>query len=136
MRLNIIIILITLSYTCVSQNNCHLSIEYKAITRGRSLSIIIDSNKCLYNDNQINKNLIPTKEQWTAICFELDKIPLSKLKKLKSSSNRSHTDAAMQASLHVTKGNKSYFSSTFDHGNPPKEIAVLIHLLFSIVEQN
>ena len=59
-------------------------------------------------------------------------IDLDAMRKLVPPSTESHTDRAMIGSLSINKNGKYYKSSTFDHGNPPKEIKELIDALFEL----
>lgn len=127
-------ILLSIAFVSFSQTKSKTIMVYEAVTRGSSMQIKLIGNQVYYTDNVSNKEINISNNEIEIIEKELSSIKLSKLHKLKAPSSKSHTDAALQATLTITYKSKSYQSAIFDHGNPPIEIKKLIDLLFKYTE--
>lgn len=119
---------------CSAQTKDSISIEYKAVTRGSQISLIANSEELIYTSYDKNLELKISEHQWNEITALVLDIDLEAMKKLVPPSTESHTDRAMIGSLSIGKNGKYYESSTFDHGNPPKEIKELVDALFELVD--
>ena len=131
-----LIILLLLSSSCSAQKNNTLTINYEAYTRGNSVKIDVDSKQLIYSNFEGEKVYTITDEQWKAIQKSIDNIDLNSIKDLKAPSTKSHTDAALIASIKIKNDDKTYESATFDHGNPPEKLKKLIDILFEIAKIN
>ena len=60
--------------------------------------------------------------EWNSLLKSLETVNLEGLNEIKPPSVRHQFDGAPIANLKVIRGNKTYQSSSFDHGNPPQEI--------------
>ncbi|MDC9721417.1 MAG: hypothetical protein PSN34_01420 [Urechidicola sp.] len=119
---------------CSAQTKDSISIEYKAVTRGSQISLIANSNEIIYTSYDKNLDIELFKHQWNEIRDLVLSIDLDSMQKLIPPSTESHLDKAMIGSLLINKNGKIYESSTFDHGNPPKEIKELIDALFELAD--
>lgn len=127
--------------SCGTQKNALMesadySFRYESFTRGHRQIIEINSEKTHIESTakQIDTVLITPKENWKTLVTEANKIDLSTLATLKAPSKKHMFDGAAAASLLVTKANTTYQSASFDHGNPPKEIADLINTITALEE--
>ena len=118
----------------VSVQDESLRIEYTAITRGayKYLEVIDEKINVKRSHSDKGTNIDCLKDQWSKIVFLSNKVSLENLSKLEAPSKASHYDGALAATLKVTKDGKTYETSTFDHGNPPKEIKPLVDYILSL----
>lgn len=107
-----------------------ITIEYQAMTRGSNREVILKKDAMEVRDvagsSTLSKATI-TVEQWNDIIKELDKVELNKIAELKAPTNKRFYDGAMIATLTVKTKDTTYRSSSFDHGNPPAEIAEVVN---------
>lgn len=112
------------------------ALEYSATSRGIYKKFIIDKN----NISTLQKrDGTPTKKtcdekNWNAIINQLNNIKIENISTLKAPSKKFQFDGAAIARLKITKGDETYETPPFDHGNPPKEIAKLVKEILSISE--
>lgn len=111
-----------------------LQIAYTAITRGAYKHLEVSEGIIRVKKSHADKGSIVncTKEQWGRLLSLSKDINLQGLSKLEAPSKASHYDGAMAATLKVTKDGKIYETSTFDHGNPPKEIKELVDYILTV----
>lgn len=112
----------------------NLKLDYQAYTRGSSVKIIVDSKKLTFTNFEGEKTYSLSDKNWKEIQNIVKKIDLNSIKSIKAPSTKSHTDAALIASIKITKSEKVYESSIFDHGNPPKVLKELVDKLFELAE--
>lgn len=135
-----IVLVLVACIGCASQSSLkkqedNITVEYRAMTRGRSVElkvtkVSISGNSKGRVESELNK---PTPEKdWHIVIAELEKINLDKLMEIQPPSKKHQYDGAMAASVTVTIGDKTYRSATFDHGNPPTEIATLVNKLTTL----
>ncbi|SFN23164.1 hypothetical protein SAMN05421594_1679 [Chryseobacterium oleae] len=67
---------------------------------------------------------------WESIVKQAELIDLDKIASLKSPSEGRFGDRAFASTILITSGGKTYESSTFDSGVPPKELESLYRELF------
>ena len=106
-----------------------LSFEYEAMTRGAYKKVVVTQESIVTIKDREIKDVVSkaiTKGDWDKLAAAAAKLDLDGLETLKAPSNKNHADAALAANLKVMKDGKTYSSSTFDHGNPPAEIAPLV----------
>ena len=112
-----------------------MTISYTAQTRGTFQNVTVSQQQVTVNNSR-GKNPKVTypcsKEDWNEITRLLSNIDTSKLKDLKAPSAKSHYDGALAATLKLTMEGKEMTSPTFDHGNPPSEVAQLVNKLLSM----
>jgi septum formation inhibitor MinC len=110
-----------------SQNDID-SISYEAHTRGRSVTIFVSDNQLIYN----NQNITITINNWGTLLSLIEDIRLEDISLLEAPSEERFRDATMSAELKIITSKKTYTSTQFDHGNPPKEIAKLVKEILSL----
>ena len=125
------LLIIVIFSTCNAQEGFNDSIEinYIAQTRGSYLNITIINDSLNLKSSESNKTLILSKKQREEIQDEVSKINLSEISDLEAPSNRRYTDGALSAKFSIKKAQQTFFSSNFDHENPPKELKPLYDLL-------
>ena len=105
-------------------------IEYTANTRGFYQNITIkDQLVSVSKDRNNNDKAISTKisdADWTALINDFKELKLETLKDLKAPTEKRFYDGAAIANLKITYKDKSYETTSFDHGFPPKEIKKLV----------
>ena len=110
-------------------------IEYKAITRGYSKYIILQKDSLRYfENNRETRSLIITKKIKNTLNGFLEKLNLTSLHQLKSTSEKHQYDGAMYTTIEVIWDNKTYKSVGFDDDNPPKELIPFLHYLVALVK--
>lgn len=132
---NSILLLLVLN-SCSAQKNNTLILNYEAHTRGNSVIIRVDFKKLTFTNFEGEKVYVLSDKNWKEIQNIVEKIDLNSIKDLKAPSTKSHTDAALIASLKITKSDKVFESSTFDHGNPPTKLKELVDKLFELAQLN
>lgn len=119
----------------VDQSASKLSFEYEAATRGAYKKVVVtqDSIVTIQDRNMTDVVSKPiTKGDWNKLMAVAESVNLDALSSLKAPSNKNHADAALAANLKVIKDGKTYGSTTFDHGNPPAEIAPLVNKIIAM----
>ena len=105
-------------------------IEYTANTRGFYQNITIkDQLVSVSKDRNNNDKAISTKisdADWAALINDFKELKLETLKDLKAPTEIRFYDGAAIANLKITYKDKSYETTSFDHGFPPKEIKKLV----------
>jgi PBP1b-binding outer membrane lipoprotein LpoB len=131
------------SSTKTAQNNATdtksaangISFEYEASTRGAYKKVVVTKDSIVTIQDRSMKDMVskPTpKGDWDRLTAFAEKVNLEGLEALKAPSNKNHADAALAANLKVIKDGKTYGSTTFDHGNPPAEIAPLVNRIIAM----
>ncbi|WP_341215091.1 hypothetical protein [uncultured Wocania sp.] len=117
-------------------NQDAISLEYTTQTRGAYKCIVINKKQV----STINKHGVkPNKKtcsegDWSKLITVLKKIDIENIPNLKAPSEDRFFDGAAIANLKITYYGSVYESQSFDHGNPPKEIAILVKEILSISE--
>lgn len=121
-----------LNFSCLDikkQEANTIEIEYKAMTRGRSISIVYKSETINFKSNTEKKSILLKENEMNRIKNTVLKINLTEIENLNAPSNLRFTDGALIANFKIIKNNKEYLSSEFDHNNPPKELEQIFELL-------
>ncbi|MFV0565467.1 MAG: hypothetical protein ACK5NB_06515 [Flavobacteriaceae bacterium] len=114
------------------ENENVLSFEYSAVSRGFSKHIKIN-DKAITVQNSILKKACPQND-WNRL-VELSKtIPVETIASLEAPSKKRFFDGAAIANLTLFYNDSIYKTPSFDHGNPPAEIAELVKEILSISE--
>lgn len=112
------------------------NIEYVASSRGTYKQIIINkkniSTVTKRGGKPTNKNC--STEDWERIAKIFKSIEVERISELEPPSKAFQFDGAAIARLKITMDGKDYETQSFDHGNPPKEIAELVKEILSISE--
>jgi len=109
-------------------------IEIKEQTRGtdRLITFIPNSKTISLNGSVSVSALSPL--DWANIVKQIEVIDLDKIASLKSPSEGRFTDRALISSVLITVDGKTYESSSFDAGIPPKELENLYKELFKDIK--
>ncbi len=106
-------------------------IELKEQTRGTNRIITFEPT---FFNTFLNGNTTKTElstVDWENIVKEASLIDLSKISTYKSPTTKRFSDGALSSTIVITLAGKTYESSTFDAGIPPKELEGLYLLLRS-----
>ncbi len=109
-------------------------IIYKAHTRGTAIEIRVEENTIKYQKNGKELEFKLSEEEIGRLEELIKKINLNDIEVLKSPTNRRYSDGALIANFIIEVGKKEYSSSTFDAGNPPKELKKLEDVLTELVK--
>ncbi|WP_330444042.1 hypothetical protein [Flavobacterium sp. C4GT6] len=102
-----------------------ISFEYEAITRGSYKKVIVKQDTVITIKDRDLKDVVTAglkNGEWNSLLKSLEGVNLEGLNKIKVPSVNHQVDAAPIANLKVIRGDKTYQSKSFDHGNPPQEI--------------
>ena len=139
MKLLILLLSIALTQKSCNESNINqdeLSMEYVLSSRGLFKQINID-NKTVYTINKRDGNAIEkicTDTDWNKLLIHLKNIDIEHISKLEAPSKNFQFDGTAMARLTITSQGKTYESQSFDHGNPPEEISILVKEILSIGE--
>ncbi len=75
-------------------------------------------------------------EDWEELVDCFNKMELDSLSKLKAPTEKRFHDGAAIANLKITVKDKTYETTSFDHGFPPKEIKKFVDKINSFAKQN
>jgi hypothetical protein len=112
-----------------------LSFEYVAQTRGSYKKVIVTKDSIVTIKDHAMKDVVNksiSKNDWNQLVTALGKINLEGLKDVAAPSKKHQFDGALSANLKVIKDGKEYTSTTFDHMNPPAEIAPVVNKIIAI----
>lgn len=112
-----------------------LSFEYIASTRGVYKKVVVTSDSIVAIRDHSMKNVTTKsidKSDWNQLAVAADKVNLDGLDSVKAPSTKHQFDGALAANLKLIKDGKEYTSTTFDHGNPPTEIAAIVRKIIAI----
>lgn len=117
-------------------NQDHITIEYTASSRGTYKQIIIN-NKTVSKTDKRGKKPIQTncsEIMWNKIMETLKTIDFENIPNLEAPSKKFQFDGAPLANLKLFYGDTVYVSKPFDHGNPHKDIELLIKDILSMTK--
>lgn len=111
-------------------------IEYEAHSRGYYQHIVITKNQISISKQRTQSAIVKksNEDTWKTFTDILKKIDIENIQNLKAPSENRFFDGAAIANLKITIDGKTYETPSFDHGNPPKEIAQLVKEMLSISE--
>lgn len=110
-------------------NGSGLSFEYEASTRGAYKKVVVTQDSIITIKDRDMKDVVSkplAKGDWDKLSAIAEKVNPEGLKDIKAPSVKHQFDGALMANLKLVKDGKEYKSVTFDHGNPPAEIAPLV----------
>lgn len=122
-----------------SQRNINqdlVSIEYAAFSRGYYKQITINKKEVLVTSQRgAEPKVMPcTEHDWQTLIADLKTVDIENISNLKAPSDRRLFDGAAIAQLNIAYKDTIYESTSFDHGNPPKEIEAVVKEIISISE--
>ena len=114
-------------------------IEYTANTRGFYQKITVkDQMVTVSKDRDGNDKPVSVKisdADWNELVNCFKKVELDSLAKLKAPTEKRFYDGAAIADLKITYKDKTYESTSFDHGFPPKEIKKFVNRITSFAKK-
>ena len=114
-------------------------IEYTANTRGFYQKITVkDQMVTVSKDRDGNDKPVPVKisdADWNELVNCFKKVKLDSLAKLKAPTEKRFYDGAAIADLKITYKDKTYESTSFDHGFPPKEIKKFVNRITAFAKK-
>ncbi|WGH74898.1 hypothetical protein P8625_12550 [Tenacibaculum tangerinum] len=130
----IVPIVFLLMMNCAAQNNIKEfdKIVYEAQTRGSLVQLVLEGHKLSYKTYQKEGTKKVTKKQLEEAKSIVNELNLEEISTLKAPTEKRITDGALHAEFTIKIGDKEYVSSTFDAGNPPKELKKLEDFLYSL----
>jgi len=114
------------------------AVKYETLTRGAFDFVLISKNNIFLSKDPSLQNIEKYKSDikaWEELKNLIEAIDLEGLSDLKPPSKKHQYDGAPHATLTIQIGDVEYRAPTFDHGNPPKEIEVLVNKVLSIKEK-
>lgn len=140
--LSVLILTLTVALGCSSSKKAadetvatkadkSLEFEYTAITRGNYKKVIVNSSKVMLATAPSARPVVTDidAKDWNAIVAFYEKNIVKKgvnLEALEAPSKKHQYDGALSATLTIKSADASVSTPTFDHGNPPAEIKVLV----------
>lgn len=110
-----------------------IELVYAAQSRGFYKEIIINKEKIVSSDKK-NSSKKCSEEQWQKLMSYLNSIELVLINSLEAPTSKRLYDGAAIASLKIKINDKTYLSSSFDHGHPPKELEDIVKHIISLAE--
>lgn len=114
-------------------------IEYTANTRGFYQKITVKNQMLMVSKDREGKDKpVPKKlsdADWKELVACFTTVKLDSLSKLKAPSEKRFHDGAAIAKLKITIKEKSYETTSFDHGFPPKEIKKFVNTITSLAKK-
>ncbi|MFV5690697.1 hypothetical protein ACM55K_01585 [Flavobacterium sp. LT1R49] len=139
--LSILFLTIFLGKGCEAQKKQDIEtavVEYVANTRGSYQKITVKNQMVTVSkDRSGNDKPVPTKitdADWKELVEFFKSVKLDNLAKLKAPTEKRFYDGAAIANLKITYKDKTYETTGFDHGFPPKEIKKLVNKITSFAK--
>jgi hypothetical protein len=115
------------------------TIHYSFFSRGHRQNIVIANGKMEVSGSKMGETYSQsrelTKDEQKVLFESAKEITLESLTKLEAPSNKHTFDGAPHASLRIVYEEKEYATPTFDHGNPPVEIAVFVEKIVALAPE-
>ena len=111
-----------------------ISFEYEAITRSSYKKVIVKQDTVITIKDRDLKDVVTAglkNGEWNSLLKSLEGVNLEGLNDIKAPSVKHQVDAAPIANLKVIRGDKTYQSKSFDHGNPPQEIKDVVEKIMA-----
>jgi len=118
------------------QEQASVTFEYSALSRGSYTHISINKKEVSVILKRDSKPVIqPCSEtNWNNLLEALKLVTIENLEHLEAPSQKRLYDGAAIANLTIIYNGTVYKSASFDHGNPPKEIQLLVKEILSVSE--
>lgn len=120
---------IFIASSCASQKKAAINtavIEYTANTRGFYQKITVQKQKVAISKDRSNTEkpveIAISKKDWEALTAYFKSVKLDSLATYKAPTVKRFHDGAAIANLKITYKDKTYETTSFDHGFPPTEI--------------
>ncbi|AWI25196.1 hypothetical protein HYN49_04410 [Flavobacterium pallidum] len=127
---------LVMARSCDKQENEEMkntTVEYSAVSRGKYLNINFHDDKLSIIDKRDGtpRDYILANADWKALAKLYKTIKLEALSTYKDPTQKRFYDGAAVASLRVIYDGKTYETTSFDHGFPPKEIEEFVNKIVS-----
>ncbi|MBF4515164.1 hypothetical protein IRZ71_02360 [Flavobacterium sp. ANB] len=138
--LSLLLLVICIETGCSSQKKADMTstqIEYSALSRGYYKKIVVQ-NQTVSVTNGRDQQPVETKidtAKWNQIVTEFEKVNLDGIATLKAPTEKRTYDGAAIGNLKITQNQKTYETTGFDNGYPPKEIEKLVNLLVDFTKE-
>jgi len=130
-----LIIILSLFFTCVIfQDHEILSYEYNASTRGLLMKVKIRKDSTFIFEKGRATKILTKESVWESLKQQTIQLDLGELESFKAPTEDRFIDKALSAQLKVISKNHTYYSSEFDHGNPPEELKSIVKSMTSYLE--
>jgi len=112
------------------------TIKYSAMSRGTFKEVTVKSSTISIQKDRNSKPETRScdSDLWREILVNIENIDLESLQKLEAPTGKRLYDGAAHATLKITVNDKTYSTSTFDHGFPPKEIQAICDKMVKFLE--
>ncbi len=113
------------------------TIEYQALSRGSFFQVTIEKNSIEKTTDRSLKNKTTTEcseKDWNTVLSIVQKMEVEKINELKAPTDKRLFDGALNAQVKFIYQNKTFTSSSFDHGHPPEELKQLVNTILSLAE--
>jgi hypothetical protein len=138
--LSLLLLTIFFGTGCSSQKLADMTttqMEYSAVSRGVYKKIVVQNKTVSVTNGRdtqpIEKKI--TDAKWKQIVTEFSKIKLESIPTLKAPTEKRFYDGAAIGNLKITQNQKTYETTGFDNGFPPKEIEKLVNLLVDFAKE-
>jgi len=145
MKVIILLFLMLLANSCTIRNNTSNQandtrekkiekIELREQTRGTNRSFVLNSENLIITLNEkVNDSKISLLE-WENIEKQINYIDLSKISSFEAPTTDHYSDQSLASTIIITSSGKTHQSSSFDAGNPPKELAPLYKAIQQVIQ--
>jgi len=120
----------------VAKNDNSYVIEYTAHSRGLFQQIIVTNEMISFQKDRQSKPKTEScnKTDWNKLMALLKDVNVTSLSKLEAPTKAHQYDGAAITTLKISHQGNSYETPSFDQGNPPEEIKVLVKEILSIAQ--
>ncbi|MWB95882.1 hypothetical protein GON26_16065 [Flavobacterium sp. GA093] len=135
-----LLLIMVIGTGCSSQKKTDMAnttIEYSAMSRGFHKKITVQ-NQSVWVESERGQDAVESKidaGKWNQIVAEFEKVNLETISTLKAPTEKRFYDGAAIANLKIIQNQKTYETTSFDNGFPPKEIEKLVNLLTGFIEE-
>ena len=141
MKLTIAILITVLVTTCNPKNrDASASVQqfiYQATTRGSSYSCDLTENEMIITSEgreTFKKSVNVETYQWQELISSIKDVSFEGISQLKVPSSDRDSDRARIATLTIITQKKTYRSTDFDEGNPPRDLVPLINRILALAQ--
>jgi len=127
----------TAKKSALKEEDNNVFFTYTAITRGSNNKVVVKEGSVETTQSRLEGQPITEKlsdADWKAVKEAYSKVTVKdeELVNIIPPSKKHQFDGALIANLQVTHGDKSFGTSSFDHGNPPAEIKALVDKIIAL----
>jgi hypothetical protein len=132
--ISLLLLVLFIGTGCSSQKKTDMTgtqIEYTAMSRGLYKRIVVKDQKVAVTNGRDTEAIVSKIDnaKWNKIVSEFEKINLDSLSALKAPTEKRFYDGAAIGNLKIIQNPKTYETTGFDNGFPPKKIEKLVNLL-------